>query len=368
MLKAWYVFQDITDVHFDNMGTFFVYEQPLYFNNRLQTNDKPIFVSIFAKAGITKLKHLTLEVISKFLSPKAIAEIVHEYDHISMDAILSNFNTVMSSIPADYKKVVLKNVHTNCRTESKPYVIYKDEKGTNVQLYPTTTRDIYFCFIIHCFKYPKSTDYWKDMFPNVVLKSVFSSMYVPCYPSDIVDIHYRIVHNSIFTMAKLTKIGQVDSEVCPVCEVDTETLQHLFLDCVQLSEFIEYIDSLIETLFSEADQAYLTDMSTRQLILLGYTRKIKNTNTFFINFLLGFVRFCIFKRRNLVINKMSNIDIKKFFCYTFKKYFEYVKYYYQMKKKYALFVKYIVKNNNLVEENVDFTTNANVLSSYSLTL
>ena len=69
------------------MDASFVYEQPLFFNPKILENGNPIFMHSFVKAGITKVKHLTLEVVLKFLSPIAVAEMVIEVNpDISIEA------------------------------------------------------------------------------------------------------------------------------------------------------------------------------------------------------------------------------------------------------------------------------------------
>lgn len=45
-------------------------------------------------------------------------------------------------------------------------------------------------------------------------------------------------------MDKLEKTGKVDSDECLVCESQTETFQHLFLGCSELSEFLECVSFL----------------------------------------------------------------------------------------------------------------------------
>ena len=91
-----------------------------------------------------------------------------------------------------------------------------------------------------------------------------------------------------------------------------------------------------------------------QLILLGWPiRKQKidvPLNFYWINFILGVARLSIFKTRQIKVFHNKQIDCKRLFIHTLKKYTEYAYEYYTMKNERKLLEKYFLNNNPILLE------------------
>ena len=76
---------------------------------------------------------------------------------------------------------------------------------------------------------------------------------------------YRLIHRILGTQRLLCKMGIVQSELCLMCQSDTETLKHLFYDCsVSHQIWNEAVDCIKNWFQFEL---------CPQEILLGYTMR-----------------------------------------------------------------------------------------------
>ena len=59
------------------------------------------------------------------------------------------------------------------------------------------------------------------------------------------SLHYRIVNRILPTNTFLLRAGLTDSNLCTFCNVALETLDHLFMNCGKVREFISKIKSML---------------------------------------------------------------------------------------------------------------------------
>ena len=92
----------------------------------------------------------------------------------------------------------------------------------------------------------------------------------------------------------------------------------------KLEEFHDYLSSLFDKIFANCDSDKVSLVNSEELLILGFRWKMKGVNDVFLNFMLSIARFCIFRRRNLVNNGNSNVNLVKLFQYTLKHYIIYM--------------------------------------------
>lgn len=173
---------------------------------------------------------------------------------------------------------------------------------------------------------------------------MFSIIHATFYPMECVDVHYKVVHNALFTRERLYRYNMSDTDKCPVCLVDVEDMLHLFIKCPKISDLKNYICDIIENLFRNALNACALD----KIILLGFLGMCKYVNVDFVHFILSVARYCIFKRRNLVISNEGYVDVQNFFKFTIRTFTSYALSYYVSRHKTAIFQKYFLNSNPML--------------------
>jgi hypothetical protein len=196
---------------------------------------------------------------------------------------------------------------------------------------------------------PAAYRYWNEHFTDIVWCKVWSAVHLPFKPPDCLDLDYKVCHNGIFTYKKLFQISKVDDDLCPLCKQDEEDLFHMFVDCIELKDFVEHVTRNLESLFRSVQVDYLNHVSVSKLMLLGFHEHTSKANYYFINYFLSLARLCIFKRRQIYIMSEKRIHIEAFFNFAIKKYINYAYFYYSSKHKLQLFEKYFVVNNPLLK-------------------
>ena len=64
------------------------------------------------------------------------------------------------------------------------------------------------------------------------LKKVFLLPHIVCSESYVKAFQYKVLNSILYTNAKLCKIGYIAQDKCTFCKSESETLIHLFLNCV----------------------------------------------------------------------------------------------------------------------------------------
>ena len=143
------------------------------------------------------------------------------------------------------------------------------------------------------------------------------------------------------------------SDICPVCRAQPEDIFHLFTQCPELASFKASIVNMLETLFQNVSPQKLNVISIDRLIILGFQERWKCVNGYLVNFLLCVARFCIYKRRNMMLFNEGRVPILRFFKYTAEKFIKYAFSHFHSNQNIALFKKYFVNHSNYVSVAAD---------------
>jgi len=163
-----------------------------------------------------------------------------------------------------------------------------------------------------------------------------------------IELDYKIFHYIIYTNKKLCKINIIDSEMCLFCNNCIEYLVHMFLKCERLKSFIAFILYHIENLLCLMPNNYINALNFDMLIFWGYHEKPQNVNYTLINIILSQARLSMSKTRNVLAQTGKQMNITRFFKYSFEKYVSYFYHYYSSSMKDSLFQKYFINFNKIV--------------------
>ena len=71
------------------------------------------------------------------------------------------------------------------------------------------------------------------------IKQIFALPHLVALESYVKAFQYKVINSILYTNTKLFKIGYKTDDLCTFCNVQSETLSHLFYDCSHLAPFIE---------------------------------------------------------------------------------------------------------------------------------
>ena len=324
------------------------YSNPIFCNPKITHNGKMLLFDDFAQAGLIQIKDVCYEFIPGFFTSDAIVEIIHRrFPDEKPYTIESAFNKILRCIPDEWKILLRHNnpVNANC----VPQIMLCFENNAEIPLLTAVTKQIYKLFMSTFFEKPTSELKWAEKFPSINFRQVYSVANQVGLCPDLHCLNYRLVNRAIFTLDKLSKFSQVDTNTCKACGYCTEDLAHLFIFCTKLKSVHDYLKDLLHNIFINVPPDIVNMINYDELIYFGYLRSSNIVNVHFLNFLLSIARLCIFKVRNILVFKGKNLDTLRLFKYTMQKYVEYAYSFYKMKNQMWFFEKYFLRNNTLLK-------------------
>ena len=73
--------------------------------------------------------------------------------------------------------------------------------------------------------------------PESTISEMYSIPYCTTIYTKLRAFQFKINHNILYTNEKLYKIGKVESPLCCMCNMQIETLVHLFVECEKIKPF-----------------------------------------------------------------------------------------------------------------------------------
>jgi exonuclease III len=323
----------------------FVYNQPLFLNRSIQYNGKVILYPEFIKAGVTLVRDITYEVITGFLPPLAVAEMVVQCNpDVSIVQVYTMLQSIIDSLPEQWTHIINTELassisHVHCELLLS---------GGRTAIAGTHPSHWYTTLIGKVIRPPAARAYWRSLYTDLVESTLWRVVNFKFKTPECIDLDFRVCHNSIYTNQKLFHIGKVDSALCPVCKLENEVLHHMFVDCVQLTDAKQFIVHTLETLFKDTPHDYVNNLCFKQLLLLGYLENRRDVNFYFVNYFLSIARLCINKRRLIAVHQDKIVPLKPLIIYSLKANIKYAYFYYNHSRQLGYFEKVFVSKNPFV--------------------
>ena len=112
---------------------------------------------------------------------------------------------------------------------------------------------------------------WKEDLGIEIEKYTWEQFFTICcktvQENELIWFQYRLIHRILGTQRLLYKMGIVQSELCLMCQSDTETLKHLFYDCSISRQIWNDV-----RLWIASKTGFSLHLSPQE-ILLGYTMR-----------------------------------------------------------------------------------------------
>ncbi|CAC5406562.1 unnamed protein product [Mytilus coruscus] len=315
-----------------------IHEILLFFNSSITKEGKLLNYKPFIFAGITKVKHLTYEVIPGFLKFIAIHEILSEKDaDLKYDDVCKFYRNVLVSLPPEWVHFINENINP----VSKNYEINADCFSFSVEdkevPMPQSTRTFYNLLIQLVGKSPVSESYWIEKYPELELSKccIFSNLYI--LPGECRELIFQVLHRTLFTKVKLLKCNMSDNDTCSVCAQSREDLEHMFINCVNLSQFTDFLKDFLLNFMCNVDDNFVNTLDFDQAMLMGFLKRSNGFNFYFANFIMSIARFSIYKRKNFILlNPQAKLNLVDYFKTLLEKYISHYFYLLNQRKEHFL--------------------------------
>ncbi len=344
MLNAFYKIKSKVDF---NIDVEHVYDNPLFCNPNITHNGKMLLFEDFIQAGLIQIKDICYEFIPGFFTCNAITEIIqNKFPNTNTRNIIESYQRIINCIPEEWKNL-LKHINP-IHCDFTPQLFLNLGIDKSISFVGGVSKTFYKVLLSYLFEIPTCEKRWAEQFPSINLNGIYSVANLNFLPPDTRDLNYKVTHRAIFTMEKLFKINQVESDLCKNCALGSENLSHIFVFCPKLKTMHDYLKDIIDNVLIQASSDTVNEIDYEQLILFGYLKSSKVFNTYFLNFILSVARLSIYKGRNIKIQHNKDVNVLRLFKYTVQKYIEYAFFYYKSKQQDRLFHKYFLHNNPIL--------------------
>ena len=248
IFDMWYIYAD----NFIPKSTIDILNEPMWYNNKL-TNKFP-FIPGWAKHNVLKIEDL-LNINGEF-------NFNHFKFKFNILGTFLDYNRILASIPQEWKTII--NNEKQHIAECTVYIpsplkfLLQQKKGCK-RVYNVLSN----ITNIHI----KAFDKWGE-----ILNNDYNSITIHCAiqygctkDTKLLQLQYKLLHRILPTNKWLKKIGIVLEDTCAFCNTETESLEHVFLECTFVTSFWSEVLKWLEKY-----QLWRQVLLSNEEILLGF--------------------------------------------------------------------------------------------------
>ena len=225
-----------------------VLNEPLFLNDLITSQEKPLLYTDWIAAGITRVKDICYEAVPGFLPPEALHEILTDSKPHALSRAIREYRDLLAAIPKQWLHLINANHPRQLPTLQPCFVISISSSGsTPPDLVTCKTRTFYH----HLHQLQKPTipaiDKWKEILqpaPDFSTKQ-WKTLYSPLISNKQGDINWKVAHRVLPTALSLNRMNVYNSSVCHRCGV-TDTIEHALIDCPVIDAFWTKVQPLID--------------------------------------------------------------------------------------------------------------------------
>lgn len=264
-------------------------EQPLFLNPLVTENGRPLFNKLFIAAGVIKIKDVLYEVKTGFLPEQAMVDAISEVeDDIPVATICNYYSKLKAAVPREWVRGIDEEEIREKEGEVPLPGMRLRLKGRTIPLLRGTTKDFYLLFLEEAFKRPTAEILWGRLFSVMEPSGLWRNVRGRYLAPECEDLDFRLRHNCLFTNLKLSKMLVGHASMCPVCGLKQEGLLHVFLNCVEVVGFLEYLRKLVRELMSTGASTILVNASWDTIFMFGVWEHVAGANVSAINLILSY--------------------------------------------------------------------------------
>lgn len=211
--------------------------------------------------------------------------------------------------------ILLQNASCGVQYTPVHFSFYKGKK--QIDVCKAKTKDVYCILSDRITKVPTAERAWSNFYPPVKVSKIWHNIVLK-FASPMFHLDFRVRHRRIYTGIILHQINKECLRLCSVCKKDDETLELVFLECVELVNFKVRLKELLET----KCRYECNDVSEWDYhVLFGLTQRMSGVNDNVVNLILSVARRAIFLRRNLALHEGRLVVLGDYFVGHYKAFF-----------------------------------------------
>lgn len=180
------------------------------------------------------------------------------------------------------------------------------------------TKDMYCVLRCGIVETPSAEKAWRNLFPPLHIDRMWDNVNVKFALPQMFHLDFRVRHRRIYTGVILHQINKKCLHVCSVCKIADKTLEHVFLECIELLNFKVHLKQLL----GKQCRYVCNDVCEWDYhVLFGLTERMSGVNQNVVNLILSVARSAVFLRRNLALHEGRVVDIWVYFVSYYKAFF-----------------------------------------------
>ncbi len=280
------------DINSDLEDLTHILSQPLWHNDRLKAGNMNLNRPKLKESGIINVSDI---IDHQFGIPRTLREL-QDFDD-SMNFL--NYETIIRSIPEDWKTKILFSAPLNMN-HLRRHTIEKFRRSVK------PSRFIYELIMENNDVCPSQTKWeQKDWFENNRnWTHIFDMPFLATKETKIRSFQYKLIHRAIYTNTKLVKSKLISGPIrCSFCNIDNETLEHLFYFCpITRSLYLQIMQHM------KSKNVWPRNACVNPCdILFGFEKQDENINTV-LNYIFLYAKYFIYtaKLKNETVLSITN--------------------------------------------------------------
>ena len=165
------------------------------------------------------------------------------------------------------------------------------KNGKQIEFLKVKFKDIYFKCLYPCQR-PTCCAVWEQIFDGIFnWKAIFKTHLSILQSNKKIDFHWKTIHRSIYTEARLAKMKKSNGK-CTICKETVETTIHLLHECSIIREIWTKIEKLIQNILGI--KVYLD----AKIVIFGVTHDDEPAFKAALNLIILEAKWQIWKHRN----------------------------------------------------------------------
>ena len=209
-------------------------EQILWQNSKIKNNNCLLYFKSWTIQNINYIKDIYISTTNKF---KTFNQLKLEYN-IS-DSEFLNYHRLIKAIPIEWKRKLNNNIMHDITISDEINIYEVLEKTKSRNLNTKLTKIQKEKRLASRNEKTKSQQKWENLLPENCFnwKEIYPSAFFICNDNTLQNFYYNFVHRNIATNKFLFKCKLVESSLCDFCNMEVDSIEHLFWSCQKTQIF-----------------------------------------------------------------------------------------------------------------------------------
>ena len=268
-----------------------ILNESLWLNQRIQTTKGYIYIRSWESKNIQTVRNL----FNDFGVLLSHEELTSTYN---IQTTFLQTLQVQKSIPSNWMKKI--NNHTTTLPPINTQLCIRINSNLK-PLTSTSCKDFYWHILNITAHVPTCIKKWQEIYPllsitiNIEWKKIFNCAFYISRDTKIQTLQYKIIHRYIACNHWLKNIKILNSDICLLCNTDSDTIEHFFLTCNNVNHFWVAFNNWWNRLTDENLIDLADTEKLQQNILFGFPG---HTDMIFVlNYCVIYAKYYIYKNK-----------------------------------------------------------------------